>query len=101
MPAVQKADGIHQEDSMARVVRFHETGGPEVLKIEEIDVPPPGKGEVQIGVKALAPRRPPSARPSASHLNLTADDPHPPRLDATPFETAARRSLHEGISHAG
>ena len=25
---------------MARVVRFHETGGPEVLKIEEVDVPP-------------------------------------------------------------
>src|SRR5262249_31252426 len=57
MPAVQKADGIHQEDSMARVVRFHETGGPEVLKIEELDVPPPGKGEVQIGVKALGLNR--------------------------------------------
>ena len=42
---------------MARVVRFHETGGPEVLKIEEIDVPPPGKGEVQIGVKALGLNR--------------------------------------------
>jgi NADPH:quinone reductase-like Zn-dependent oxidoreductase len=57
MPAVQKADGIHQEDRMARVVRFHETGGPEVLKIEELDVPPPGKGEVQIGVKALGLNR--------------------------------------------
>ena len=33
---------------MARVVRFHKTGGPEVLKIEQLDVPPPGKGEVQI-----------------------------------------------------
>ena len=42
---------------MARVVRFHETGGPEVLKIEEIDVPPPGKGEVQIRVKALGLNR--------------------------------------------
>ena len=42
---------------MARVVRFHEAGGPEVLKIEEIDVPPPGKGEVQIGVKALGLNR--------------------------------------------
>lgn len=37
---------------MARVVRSHETGGPEVPKIEEIDVPPPGEGEVQIAVKA-------------------------------------------------
>jgi NADPH:quinone reductase-like Zn-dependent oxidoreductase len=42
---------------MARVVRFHETGGPEVLKIEYLDVPPPGKGEVQISVKALGLNR--------------------------------------------
>src|SRR5262245_16999954 len=42
---------------MARVVRFHETGGPEVLKIEQLDVPPPGKGEVQIRVKALGLNR--------------------------------------------
>jgi len=42
---------------MARVIRFHETGGPEVLKIEQLDVPPPGKGEVQISVKALGLNR--------------------------------------------
>ena len=42
---------------MARVVRFHETGGPEVLRIEEVEVPPPGKGEVQIRVKALGLNR--------------------------------------------
>ncbi len=42
---------------MARVVRFHETGGPEVLKIEELDVPPPGKGEVQIRIHALGLNR--------------------------------------------
>ena len=42
---------------MARVVRFHETGGPEVLKIEQHDVPRPGKGEVQISVKALGLNR--------------------------------------------
>ena len=42
---------------MARVVRFHEVGGPEVLKIEEVDVPPPGRGEVQINVKALGLNR--------------------------------------------
>jgi NADPH:quinone reductase-like Zn-dependent oxidoreductase len=43
--------------AMANVVRFHQTGGPEVLKIEEIDVPPPGKGEVQIRVHALGLNR--------------------------------------------
>lgn len=42
---------------MARVVRFHETGGPEVLKIEELDVAPPGQGEVQIRIHALGLNR--------------------------------------------
>ncbi len=39
------------------VVRFHAVGGPEVLKLEEIDVPPPGPGEVQIRVHALGLNR--------------------------------------------
>jgi NADPH:quinone reductase-like Zn-dependent oxidoreductase len=42
---------------MARAVRFHQTGGPEVLRVEEVEVPPPGKGEVQISVKALGLNR--------------------------------------------
>jgi NADPH:quinone reductase-like Zn-dependent oxidoreductase len=42
---------------MARVVRFHRLGGPEVLQIDPVDVPPPGKGEVQIAVKALGLNR--------------------------------------------
>src|SRR5262245_32892515 len=46
-----------EERDMARVVRFHKTGGPEVLQVEELEVPPPGKGEVQIKVKALGLNR--------------------------------------------
>ena len=42
---------------MARVVRFHRLGGPEVLQIETLDVPPPGPGEVRINVKALGLNR--------------------------------------------
>jgi len=42
---------------MARIVRFHQTGGPEVLKIEQVDLPPPGPGEVRIAVKALGLNR--------------------------------------------
>ncbi|MHB1561093.1 MAG: zinc-dependent alcohol dehydrogenase family protein [Isosphaeraceae bacterium] len=42
---------------MARVVRFHQTGGPEVLKIEDLAVPPPGPGEIQIRVHALGLNR--------------------------------------------
>ncbi|WP_262299850.1 zinc-dependent alcohol dehydrogenase family protein [Microvirga sesbaniae] len=42
---------------MARVVRFHQHGGPEVLRIENIEVPAPGPGEVQIRVRALGLNR--------------------------------------------
>lgn len=42
---------------MARVIRFHEHGGPEVLRIEDMDVPGPGRGEIQINVRALGLNR--------------------------------------------
>lgn len=42
---------------MARLVRFHQHGGPEVLRIEHAEFPPPGPGEVQIRVKALGINR--------------------------------------------
>ncbi|MBZ9918546.1 MULTISPECIES: zinc-dependent alcohol dehydrogenase family protein [unclassified Mesorhizobium] len=42
---------------MTRVVRFHRHGGPEVLRIENVDLPLPGPGEVQIRVKALGLNR--------------------------------------------
>ncbi|MCD9122334.1 zinc-dependent alcohol dehydrogenase family protein [Cupriavidus sp. UGS-1] len=41
----------------ARVVRFHQIGGPEVLRIEHAEVPEPGPGEVRIRVKALGLNR--------------------------------------------
>ncbi|RWG91128.1 zinc-dependent alcohol dehydrogenase family protein [Mesorhizobium sp.] len=42
---------------MARAVRFHSHGGPEVLRIEDVEVSPPGPGEVRISVKALGLNR--------------------------------------------
>jgi NADPH:quinone reductase-like Zn-dependent oxidoreductase len=42
---------------MARVIRFHGHGGPEMLRIETVDVPRPGRDEVQIRVKALGLNR--------------------------------------------
>lgn len=42
---------------MARIVRFHRRGGPEVLRIETVDVAPPARGEVQIRVRALGLNR--------------------------------------------
>ncbi|MFJ4172757.1 NADP-dependent oxidoreductase [Microbacterium sp. NPDC089696] len=37
-----------------KAVRFHEVGGPEVLRIEEIDHPTPGAGQVRLRVAASA-----------------------------------------------
>ena len=42
---------------MTRSVRFHETGGPDVLKIEEVTVPQPGPGQVRIRVRAIGLNR--------------------------------------------
>ncbi len=37
-----------------KAVRFHEHGGPEVLRYEEVPTPAPGPGEVLIGLRAAA-----------------------------------------------
>jgi NADPH:quinone reductase-like Zn-dependent oxidoreductase len=42
---------------MSKVVRFHEHGGPEQLRIEELDVGAPGPGEVRIRVEAIGLNR--------------------------------------------
>ena len=42
---------------MSRMVRFHQYGGPEQLRIEELDVGAPGNGEVRIRVEAIGLNR--------------------------------------------
>lgn len=42
---------------MSRIIRFHQTGGPEVLRVDEVEVPAPKAGEVRIAVKALGLNR--------------------------------------------
>jgi NADPH:quinone reductase-like Zn-dependent oxidoreductase len=42
---------------VAKVVRFHELGGPEVLKLEEVGVEAPGPGEVRLKVEAIGLNR--------------------------------------------
>ena len=39
---------------MTRAIRFTETGGPEVLRLERIDPPPPGPGEIRLRQTAIA-----------------------------------------------
>src|SRR5690349_9451183 len=41
-----------------RVIRFHKTGGPEVLKVEELPLPEPKGSEVSMRVNAIALSRP-------------------------------------------
>ncbi|MFC7593317.1 alcohol dehydrogenase catalytic domain-containing protein [Nonomuraea antimicrobica] len=42
---------------MARTVRFHEIGGPEVLRLEDLETGEPGPGEVRIRVDAIGLNR--------------------------------------------
>ena len=42
---------------MVRTIRFHETGGPEVLRYEDLPVRTPGPGEVRIRVDAIGLNR--------------------------------------------
>ena len=42
---------------MARIVRFHELGSADVLKIEQVPAPEPGEGEVRIKVEAIGLNR--------------------------------------------
>ena len=38
---------------MAKVIRFYETGAPEVMKLEEVDLPKPSDGEVRVRHTAI------------------------------------------------
>ncbi|AUN94279.1 quinone oxidoreductase family protein [Pseudazoarcus pumilus] len=38
---------------MSHAIRIHETGGPEVLRWEEVEVPPPGPGELRLRQHAV------------------------------------------------
>ena len=42
---------------MARTIRFHELGDPEVLRFEELPVRDPGPGEVRLRIDATRPAR--------------------------------------------
>ncbi|MBB4364458.1 NADPH:quinone reductase-like Zn-dependent oxidoreductase [Bradyrhizobium sp. CIR18] len=66
---------------MARVVRFHRHGGPEVLGIETVNVLPPAKGEVQIRIRALGLNRAEALLRSGSYIE-TAQFPSGLGLEA-------------------
>ncbi len=48
MPSLEAMTGT------MKAIRFHQTGGPEVLRFEDVELPPPGPGEVRIRHTAVA-----------------------------------------------
>ncbi|MFW6168657.1 MAG: alcohol dehydrogenase catalytic domain-containing protein, partial [Ralstonia sp.] len=78
---------------MARVVRIHQNGGPEVLRFDEIEVAPPGPGEITLRVKALGLNRAESMFRSGLYVEAT---PFPARLG---YEAAGVVSaIGEGVT---
>jgi NADPH:quinone reductase-like Zn-dependent oxidoreductase len=69
-------------------VRFHKVGGPEVLKIEDLDVSPPKKREVQISIKAIGLNRAESMFRSGQYV----EDPKLPAMKDSPTGALSRSS---------
>src|ERR1700758_1171737 len=44
---------MDRRSNMAKAVRFHETGGPEVLRYEDVEVGDPGPGQVRLRHEAV------------------------------------------------
>jgi len=57
---------------MARIIRFHQLGGPEVLRIEDVAIAPPARGEVQIRIKALGLNRAEALMRSGTYIERPA-----------------------------
>lgn len=80
---------------MSRIVRFHQKGGPEVLKIEEVEVPPPGPGEIAVQIKALGLNRAESMFRSGPYVE---EPEFPARLG---YEAAGIvKALGRGVTNA-
>ena len=47
----------HERNTMPKIVRFHETGAADVLKLEDVPLAEPGKGEVRLKVEAFGLNR--------------------------------------------
>jgi NADPH:quinone reductase-like Zn-dependent oxidoreductase len=78
---------------MTRVVRFHPTGGPEVLQIDDVDIGDPGPGEVRVNVEAIGLNRAEALFRAGAYLE-------PPKLTARlGYEASARvKSWGEGVA---
>lgn len=66
-----------------RAVRFHETGGPEVLQVDEIEQPTPDKDEILVEVKAAG------VNPSETYVRSDWAEYPPPQLPLIPSSDVA------------
>ncbi|GAB2778151.1 NADP-dependent oxidoreductase [Amycolatopsis magusensis] len=65
-----------------KAVRFHETGGPEVLRYEDVDLPVPAAGEVRVQVAGSA-FNPADGGMRAGFLSIPVTLPHVPGYDVS------------------
>lgn len=79
---------------MSKIVRFHKVGGPEVLQFDNVEVPPPGDGEVRIQVKAIGLNRAESMFRSGRYFS---DPKFPSKLgyEASGIVEAVGSGVHE------
>jgi NADPH:quinone reductase-like Zn-dependent oxidoreductase len=79
-----------------KAVRFHEFGGPEVLRYEDVDQPTPGTGEVRVRVAASAFNAADDGM-RGGFLPIPVELPHVPGYDVSGTVDA----LGEGVDGAG
>jgi NADPH2:quinone reductase len=78
---------------MSKIVRFHRTGGPDVLDIEDVDLGAPGPGEIRMRVRAFGLNR----AESMFRLGAYLEEPHfPSKLG---YEAAGEvEAIGEGVT---
>src|SRR5437870_3416541 len=69
-PSIPPTSGAAKLGGSMKAVRFHQHGGPEVLRYEDVPTPQPGPAEVLIGLRAAA----------LNHLDLFARDGAIPKV---------------------
>ncbi len=61
---------------MPKIIRFHETGGANVLKVEDLPLIEPGEGEVRLKVEAIGLNRAEVMFRQGQYLWKTPNSPH-------------------------
>ena len=78
---------------MSRIIRFHRTGGPEVLQLDELDIGAPKAGEIRLRVRALGLNRAEAMFRSGAYLETPS---LPAKLG---YEAAGEiEAIGEGVS---